>query len=81
MKYLERLEQKNLTVSGLIDGLFDVEKMHVLANGRVIGKVQYEELIIEPSGTFEGEGKKKNSTLSSKYNTLEIKKEAHIIEE
>jgi cytoskeletal protein CcmA (bactofilin family) len=69
---LGEIRTKNLTISGFIDGLFDVENMNILSTGRVIGRIQYDELTIEPNGIFEGEGKKKNSTLSSQYNSLEI---------
>lgn len=69
---LGEIRSKVLTVNGLIDGLFDVEQVNILGFGKVIGKMQYDELIIEQNGIFEGEGKKKNSTLSSKYNKLEI---------
>jgi len=34
--------------------------------------MQYDELSIEQNGIFEGEGKKKNSTLCSQYNKLEV---------
>jgi len=69
---LGEIRSKVLTVNGLIDGLFDVEQVNILGFGKVIGKMQYDELVIEQNGIFEGEGKKKNSTLSSKYNKLEI---------
>ena len=69
---LGEIRSKVLTVNGMIDGLFDVEQVNILSSGRVIGRMQYDELIIEHNGIFEGEGKKKNSTLSSKYNKLEI---------
>ena len=69
---LGEIRSRVLTVNGMIDGLFDVEQVNILASGRVIGRMQYDELIIEQNGIFEGEGKKKNSTLSSKYNQLEI---------
>jgi len=38
-----------------------------------VGKIKYDDLIIEQNGIFEGEGKKKNSTTSSKYNKLEVR--------
>ena len=69
---------KALTVNGIVDGLFDVSQINILESGRVIGKIQYDELLIEQNGIFEGEGKKKNSTISSKYNKLEIKKTEQI---
>ncbi len=69
---LGEIRSKVLTVNGLIDGLFDVEQVNILGFGKVIGKVQYDELLIEQNGVFEGEGKKRNSTLTSKYNKLEI---------
>lgn len=69
---LGEIRSKSLTVSGLIDGLFDIEQVHVLSSGKILGKLQYDELVIEQNGLFEGEGKKKNSTFSSKYNKLEM---------
>ncbi|MEA3512720.1 MAG: polymer-forming cytoskeletal protein [Campylobacterota bacterium] len=72
---LGEIRSKILTVNGMIDGLFDVEQVNILGSGRVIGKMQYNELLIEQNGIFEGEGKKKNSTMSSKYNKLEINQE------
>ncbi|MEA2017259.1 MAG: polymer-forming cytoskeletal protein [Campylobacterota bacterium] len=69
---LGEIKSKVLTVNGTIDGLFDIEQVNILSSGRVVGKMQYDELIIEHNGIFEGEGKKKNSTISSKYNKLEI---------
>jgi len=72
---LGEIKSKILTVNGTIDGLFDVEQVNILSSGHVIGRMQYDELVIEPNGVFEGEGKKRNSTLSSKYNKLEINQE------
>ena len=72
---LGEIRSKVLTVNGMIDGLFDVEQVNILGSGHVIGRMQYDELIIEPNGIFEGEGKKRNSTLSSKYSQLEINQE------
>ncbi len=63
-----------LTVNGIVDGLFEVDQVNILGSGKVIGKMQYNELTIEQNGVFEGEGKKKNSTLTSQYNKLEISK-------
>ncbi|RLA81209.1 MAG: hypothetical protein DRG78_09560 [Epsilonproteobacteria bacterium] len=77
---LGEIRSKVLTVNGMIDGLFDVDQVNILGSGKVIGKMQYDELIIEHNGIFEGEGKKKNSTLSSKYNKLEINQEYLISE-
>jgi cytoskeletal protein CcmA (bactofilin family) len=74
---LGEIRSKVLTVNGLIDGLFDVEQVNILGFGKVIGKMQYDELLIEQNGVFEGEGKKRNSTLTSKYNKLELN-EHHI---
>jgi len=69
---LGEIRSKILTVNGVVDGLFEVGQVNILGSGRVIGKIQYDELIIEQNGIFEGEGKKKNSTHSSQYNKLEI---------
>jgi len=69
---LGEIRARVLTVNGVIDGLFDVEQISILGSGKVIGKLQYEELLIEQNGIFEGEGKKKDSTTTSQYNKLEI---------
>lgn len=75
---LGEIRSKTLTVNGLIDGLFDINKVNILGSGRVIGKMQYDELVIEQNGIFEGEGKMKNSTMLSQYNKLEIKQTQQI---
>jgi len=72
---LGEIKSKNLTVNGLIDGLFDVEQVTILESGKIIGKLQYDELVIEQNGVFEGEGKKRNSTTSSQYNKLQLNKD------
>jgi len=69
---LGEIRAKVLTVNGMIDGLFDVGQVNILGSGRVIGKMQYDELTIEQNGIFEGEGKKKNSTRLSQYNKLAL---------
>jgi cytoskeletal protein CcmA (bactofilin family) len=68
---LGEIRAKTLTVNGLIDGMFDVEQVQILKDGKILGKLQYDELIIEQNGLFQGEGKKKNSSYNSKYNQLE----------
>ncbi|BFU78022.1 polymer-forming cytoskeletal protein [Arcobacter sp. 15-2] len=75
---LGEIRSKILTVNGIIDGLFDVAQVNILGSGRVIGKIQYDELIIEQNGIFEGEGKKKNSTRCSQYNKLEVNETVQI---
>jgi len=75
---LGEIRANTMTVNGLIDGLFDVEKVNILGSGRVIGKMQYDNLVIEKDGIFEGEGKKKNSTMLSQYNKLEVTKTEQI---
>ena len=56
---LGEVRSKVHTVNGMVDGLFDVGQVNILGSGRVIGKMQYDELMIEQNGIFEGEGKKK----------------------
>jgi len=70
---LGEIKTKDLIVSGMIDGMFDIKNITILETGKVIGKMQYDELVIEKSGIFDGIGKQKNSTLNSQYNKLEIK--------
>jgi len=68
------IKVKNLIVSGKVDGIIKVEEATILPTGRILGKMEYSNLIIEKNGIFEGEGKMKNSTNISKYKTLEISK-------
>ena len=70
---LGEIRSKSLIVNGLIDGIFDIEKVHILEDGKIFGQLQYDELVIDQNGLFQGEGKKKNSTYSSKYNQIEEK--------
>ncbi len=70
---LGEIKTKDLIVNGLVDGMFDIQNITILETGKVIGKMQYDELVIEKNGIFDGIGKQKNSTLDSKYNKLEIK--------
>ena len=77
---LGEIKTKDLIVNGLVDGMFDIKNIIILETGKVIGKMQYEEFVIEKNGIFDGIGKQKNSTLNSKYNKLEIKKKNKIEE-
>ncbi len=56
-----------LTINGFIDGVVDCENVHILSDGKILGKMVYKNLVIEENGVFEGEGKVKNSTLTSRY--------------
>ena len=62
---------KVLTVSGMLDGLINVENANILESGKILGKMQYQNLSIEQNGIFEGEGKMKNSTLTSQYKSID----------
>jgi cytoskeletal protein CcmA (bactofilin family) len=66
------VRSKNLIVSGFLDGVINAENVHILSTGKIIGKMSYKNLTIEPGGVFDGEGKVKNSTLVSKYHDLQI---------
>lgn len=71
---LGEIKTNDLIVNGLVDGMFDIKNITILETGKVIGRMHYEELVIEQNGLFDGVGKKKNSTLNSKYNKLELNK-------
>ena len=75
------IKAKSLTVSGVLDGLIDVEEVNILESGRILGKMQYQHLEIERNGVFEGEGKMKNSTSVSQYSKVEDKNPQELIEE
>jgi len=65
---LGEVKCKNLVVNGLLDGIAYASDVHILEIGQVFGKLEYERLEIDKNGTFEGEGKKKNSSYKIKYN-------------
>lgn len=65
-----KIEAKSLTVSGVVDGVIDCDNIHILSSGRVIGELKYEKLHIDPNGLFEGNGKIKNFTLTSRYSEV-----------
>ncbi len=75
------IKTKTLTVSGMLDGLIDAEDVNILQSGKILGKMQYQNLEIEKNGIFEGEGKMKNSTSVSQYKKLENIKTQELIEE
>ncbi len=72
---------KTLTVSGSLDGLINVEEVSILESGKILGKMEYANLLIEKNGVFEGEGKMKNSTSTSQYKKLDNSSPAQLIEE
>ncbi len=67
------IKANNLIVSGLLDGKVDCNEVHILSQGKVIGTMKYNELIIEENGNFEGQGIKKGSKLKSRYDEIESK--------
>lgn len=67
------IKANNLVVNGLFDGKIDCNEVHILADGKVIGEMRYNELIIENNGKFEGRGIRKDSELKSRYNEIENK--------
>ena len=70
-----------LTVNGLVDGIINADDVHILEEGKVIGQMQYQDLSIDKSGVFEGEGKKKNSNLVSQYKHAQHEEITELIEE
>ncbi len=67
------IKANNLTVNGLVDGKIDCNKVEILEDGKVIGEMKYNELVIETNGKFEGHGIRKDSELKSRYNEVENK--------
>ena len=67
------IKANNLIVSGLLDGKIDCNQVQILSEGKVIGNMKYNELIIEEDGKFEGQGIRKGSNLTSKYDEVENK--------
>lgn len=67
------IKTNNLIVSGLLDGKIDCNQVQILPEGKVIGNMRYNELIIEENGKFEGQGIRKGSKLESRYDEVENK--------
>jgi cytoskeletal protein CcmA (bactofilin family) len=66
-----KVKVATLTVSGLLDGIIKTEDVSILETGKVLGTMQYQNLVIERNGVFEGQGTMKNSILTSKYKSIE----------
>ena len=67
------IKANNLIVSGFFDGKIDCNEVQILSTGKVIGEMTYNDLIIEQDGKFEGEGHRKGSTTTSRYEEVENK--------
>ena len=67
------IKANNLIVNGLFDGKIDCNEVHILPDGKVIGEMRYNKLIIETNGKFEGRGIRKDSDLESRYSEIENK--------
>ena len=72
---------KTLNVSGLADGIINADDVNILESGKIIGKLQYSHLAIDKNGVFEGEGKLKNSTNTSQYQSIAEPQFQELIEE
>ena len=71
-EFIGEIKSKAITVNGIVDGIINSDDIVILEEGKIIGKICYQSLSIEPNGVFEGEGKMRNSTLVSKYDQLNI---------
>mgnify|MGYP003982016693 FL=1 len=71
-EFIGEIKSKSITVNGIVDGIINSDDIVILEEGKIIGKICYQSLSIEPNGVFEGEGKMRNSTLVSKYDQLNI---------
>jgi len=71
-EFYGKIETKNISVSGFVDGNIDCDDMHILSSGKVIGDLAYETLTIDANGIFDGTGKRKNFSIESRYE--EVKK-------
>jgi len=76
-----KIKVSTLTVSGLLDGIIEAEDVTILETGRILGTMQYTNLVIEKNGIFEGQGTVKNSTLTSKYCGIDETQFQHLIED
>jgi cytoskeletal protein CcmA (bactofilin family) len=76
-----KIKVGTLTVSGLLDGIINAEDVSILESGRILGTMQYQNLIIEKNGVFEGKGTMKNSILTSQYKSIEEPQFQELIED
>jgi len=71
-EFYGKIETQGISVSGFVDGNIDCEEMTILSTGKVIGDLTYEILTIESDGIFDGNSKRKNFSIESRYD--EVKK-------
>ncbi|VAY86230.1 hypothetical protein MNB_ARC-1_889 [hydrothermal vent metagenome] len=76
-----KIKVGKLTVSGLLDGIINAEDVSVLETGKILGTMQYQTLVIEQNGIFEGQGTLKNSILKSQYKSIEDSQFKELIED
>lgn len=67
------IKANSLIVSGLLDGKIDCSEVQIMPQGKVIGTMKYDDLVIDIDGNFEGQGIKKGSKLKSRYDEIENK--------
>ncbi len=60
-------------VCGLLDGMVDATHVHIMASGKIMGKLTYSHLTVEESGFFDGEVKVKNASFKSRYGEIKHK--------
>jgi cytoskeletal protein CcmA (bactofilin family) len=64
-----------------LDGIIEAEDVTILETGKIIGTMQYTNLVIEKNGIFQGQSNVKNSMLTSKYATIDETQFQHLIED
>jgi cytoskeletal protein CcmA (bactofilin family) len=66
------IKAQSIYVSGKLDGVINVGSISILNNGYVLGKLTYSRMNIEEHGVFNGESRKKNSSVTSEYANLDL---------
>ncbi len=69
------IRAKRIYVSGKLDGVIDVESIHILNHGHVLGQLTYSRINVESNGVFHGESRKKDISLNSEYGELDLNNE------
>ncbi len=55
------IQAKKVVIHGHVDGTIDADKVYIQSNGNVLGVIEANELIVDPTGIFKGESKIKTS--------------------
>jgi len=69
------IRAKTIYVSGVLDGVIEVDNINILNHGHVLGQLTYARMSVESHGVFHGESRKKGVSVNSEYAKLDLNNE------